>query len=138
MNAERYFDILKQVWEEIRFCSSKALILVNARWSMASHNGGRPDLPSPQFKGHVISRRSEIEWPSYLPELNVHNYFLWSYPMIHIQRHKPAASKESEVVVKDIVRTVPVDITRAAVANVWKRSQACIQAEGGPFVAFLK
>ena len=23
MNAERYLDILKQVWEEIRFCGSK-------------------------------------------------------------------------------------------------------------------
>ena len=31
-NAERYHDILKQVWEEIRYCCSKVPILANARW----------------------------------------------------------------------------------------------------------
>ena len=72
----------------------------------------------------------EIEWPPYSPHLNVLNYFFWLYAKIHLRQRKLVTIEESKVVVKDIVRTVPVDMIRVAVASVWKRCQACIQAEG--------
>ena len=58
--------------------------------------------------------------------------------MIHLLKRKPATIKKLKVVVKDVARTIPVDLIRAALTNVQKRCQACIQAEGDHFDAFLK
>ncbi len=58
---------------------------------------------------------------------------------IHLRQRKPATIEiELKVVVKDVARAVPVDKIHMAVANVWKKYQVCIQAEGDHFKAFQK
>ena len=138
VNSELYLNMLKQVWEEVRLRSSRLQL-----WWM--QDGARPYTTEDvlnflrlKFKDRVISRRSEIEWPPYSPDLNVLDYFFWSFAMIHVRRRKPTTIEELKAVVEDVARTVPVDMIRAAVANVRKRCQACIQAEGGHFEAILK
>ena len=70
------------------------------------------------FRGCIISRRLEIKWPPYLADLDILNFFFWSYAMIHHQQWKPAIIKELKVVVKDVMRVIPVDKIRVTVANV--------------------
>ena len=62
-NAKRYIDILKQVWKEMCFPSSR-----HQFWRI--QDGARPHTTEIEdvltflrfkFKGHVISHRSEIE-----------------------------------------------------------------------------
>ena len=72
------------------------------------------------FKGSVISRRSEIKWPPYSPDLNFSDYF-WLYAMINVRRCKPATIEELGAVVKSVARTFLVRMIRTAVANVQKR-----------------
>ena len=138
VNSELYLNMLKQVWEEVRLRSSRLQL-----WWM--QDGARPYTTEDvlnflrlKFKDRVISRRSEIEWPPYSPDLNVLDYFFWSFAMIHVRRRKPTTIEELKAVVEDVARTVPVDMIRAAVANVRKRCRACIQAEGNHFEAILK
>ena len=41
-----------------------------------------------QFLGRVISRRLEIIWTQYSMDLNVLNYFFWTYTRVQVQQGK--------------------------------------------------
>ena len=88
----------------------------------------------------MISRRSEIIWPPYSPDLNVLDYFFWSFVMMQVRRSKPSTIDKLNAVVEDVARSVPQEMIRDAVANVRKRCQACVDAFGfgGHFVSFLR
>ena len=60
-----------------------------------------------KFQGRVISRKAEVEWPPYSPDLNPLDYFFWSYAMIRVRRRKPATIEELKETVEDVARTVP-------------------------------
>ena len=91
-----------------------------------------------KFRGRVISRRSEIEWPPYSPDLNPLDYFFWSFALIQVRRQKPATIAELRAIVEDVAATAPEEMIRDAVENIKKRCEACQMAEGGHFESFLK
>ena len=91
-----------------------------------------------KFGGRVISRRSEIIWPRYSPDLNVLDYLFWSFVMQQVRRVKPTTIDELKATVEEVAASVPVDLIRKAVANVRKRCSACILAGGDHFESFLK
>ena len=43
-----------------------------------------------QFLGRVISHRSEIIWTQYSSDLNILNYFFWTYTRMKVQQGKLA------------------------------------------------
>ena len=61
-----------------------------------------------KFCGRVISRRSEIIWVLYRPDLNIFIYFLWLYATMQVQRRKPTTIKE----LKKLSRTPRVQFWR--------------------------
>ena len=115
-NAERYLDILKQVWEEMFFCSSRLQFwwMQDGAWLHTTEHV--LTFLHFEFKGRVISLCWEIEWPPYLPDLYVLNYF-WSYAMILIWRRKPATIEELKTIVEEVAHTFPVNTIGAAVTN---------------------
>ena len=79
-----------------------------------------------KFWGRVISRKAEVEWPPYSPDLNPLNYFIWSYAMNHVRRREPTTIDELKETVEDVAHTVPEQMIRDAVANIRKRCKACV------------
>ena len=71
-----------------------------------------------KFCGRVISRRSEIIWAPYRPDLNILIYFLLLYAMIQVQRRKPTTIKELKKTVEDTMRTILEGMVWDAVANI--------------------
>lgn len=139
VTGERYLNMWKNdVWPEIR-----GIVRRNGYWGMqdgaTSHTTADVmAFLNDKFRGRVISRKAEIEWPPYSPDLNVLDYFFWSYAMIQVRRRKPATIDELKETVEDIARTVPEQMIRDAVGNIRKRCDACELAEGGHFESFLK
>ena len=79
-----------------------------------------------QFRGRLISRRSDITWPPYSPDMNPLDYFFWGYAMMHVRRVKPASIQELMEVVEDVARTIPEEMVRKSVANIRKRCRATL------------
>ena len=79
-----------------------------------------------QFRGHLISRRSDITWSPYSPDMNPLNYFFWGYAMTHMWHVKPASIQELMEVVEDMARTIPEEMVRKLVANIRKRCRATL------------
>ena len=91
-----------------------------------------------KFRSRVISRRSDVAWPPYSPDLNPLDYFVWGYAMAQVRRIKPKTIVELKATVEDAVASIPEEMIRAAVANLAKRCEACLLASGGHFEHFLK
>ena len=91
-----------------------------------------------KFCGRVISRRSEIIWAPYRPDLNILIYFLWLYATMQVQRRKPTTIKKLKKTVEDIMRTILEEMVWDAVANIHMRCRANKAAPGGHFKSFLK
>ena len=91
-----------------------------------------------KFRGRVISRRSERLWPSYLPDINPLDFFVWGYFQAAVQRIKPSNVEELRAAVEDVAATVPEEMIRDAAQNVVKRCKACLKASGGHFEYFFK
>ena len=139
VTGDRYLSMIEEeVWPEVRRRAAR-----NGYWwqqdGATSHTTNAIlNFLLDKFRGRVISRRSEIVWPPYSPDLNVLDYFFWSYAMIHVRRRKPATIEELKETVEDVAATIPEEMIRDAVANVRKRCRACIEADGDHFESFLK
>ena len=139
VTGDRYLNMIQnQVWPEVRGRARR-----NGYWWMQDGATSHTTLAVlnfllDKFGGRVISRRSEIIWPPYSPDLNVLDYFFWSYAMMHVRRRKPTTIDELKETVEDVARTIPEEMIREAVANIRKRCRACEAASGDHFESFLK
>ena len=138
VTSERYLAMIREeVWPEVRFRSSRRLFWWQQDGATSHTANVVLDFVKEKFRGRVISRRSEIGWPPYSPDLNPLDYFLWGYVESQVRRVKPATIDELKTAVEDVVRTVPEEMVRAAAANMRKRCRACLAASGGHFEYFL-
>jgi hypothetical protein len=138
VKAKLYLDMLKDVWQEVLDRAGQLQYWWQQDGATCHTTDAVLTFLLAKFKDCVISRRSAIEWPPYSPCLNVLDYFFWSFAMMHVRRRKPATIEELKAVVEDVARTVPADMIRAAVGNIRKRCQACVEADGRHFESFLK
>ena len=76
--------------------------------------------------------------PPYFPDLNVLDYFFWSFAMAQVRRVKPSDIDELKATVEEVARSIPVEMVSDAVWNLRKRCGACEDASGGHFESFLK
>ena len=138
VNGERYGDLLKQVWPEVRQRSSRR----NYWWMQdgaTSHTtNDNLNFLREKFRGRVISRRSDYLWPPYSPDINPLDFFAWGYLQAAVYCIKPSNVDELRAAVEDVAATVPEEMIRDAAQNVVKRCRACIEASGGHFEYFLK
>ena len=132
-------DMLKtQVWPEIR-----AYVTRQQWWWQ--QDSARPyttnevlDFVGRKFGGWVISRRSDIDWPVYSPDLNPLDFFLWGYVQSLVRRRKPKTIDELKEAVEDVAASIPEDMIRASAGNLRRHCEACLMVDGGHFEHFLK
>jgi hypothetical protein len=86
-----------------------------------------------KFRGRVISRRTDVNWPAHSPDLNPLNYFLWGYAASLVIRRKPTTIPELMEVVEDVIATIPEEMIWKAAMNLPEGCCACLNAERGHF-----
>ena len=82
VTEERYLNMWKnEVWP---------IVGRNGYWEMEDGATSHTTVEvmvwlNAKFRSRVISRKAEVEWPPYSPDLNPLDYIFWSYPMIHVR-----------------------------------------------------
>ena len=116
VNGERYLNMLQnQVWPEVM-----GIVRRNSYWWMQDGDMSHTTLEVLRFlldkcRGRVISRGSEIIWPPYSLDLNVLDYFFWTYAMMQVRRRKLATIDELKETVEDVARMIPEEMVWEAV-----------------------
>ena len=139
VNAERYLSMLREdVWPEVRSRAGRRQYWWQQDGATSHTTNAVLDFLDSKFHGRIISRRSDIPWPPYSPDLNPLDFFVWGYVMQQVRRIKPETIDELKAVVEDVVSSIPEEMIRKSVANLRKRCEACLAADGGHFEHFLK
>jgi len=139
VNGARYLAMVRDdVWPEIRIQAGRRRYWWMQDGATCHTTDDVLAFLGAKFGDRIISRRSAIEWPAYSPDLNVLDYWFWSFAMIHVRRAKPESLDELKAVVEDVAATATTEMIRNAVANLRRRCRACVMADGGHFESFLK
>ena len=139
VNAERYLKMIQQkVWPEIRHRAAQHQYWFQQDGATSHTANIVVNFLKTKFRHRVISRRADVDWLLYIPDMNPLDYHFWAYAMMHVRRVKPATIEELMHVVEDVAQTNPEENVRKTVANIRKRCRACIMAGGDHFESFLK
>ena len=139
VTSDRYLAMVRDsVWPEVRYASSRRKYWWQQDSATSHTTNNVLDFVKEKFRGRVISRRSEVPWPPYSPDMNPLDFFLWGFVLDQVKRIKPTTIDELKIAVEGVVSTVPEEMVRAAAANLRKRCEACLAASGGHFEYFLK
>ena len=134
VTGDSYLHMLRtKVWPEIRQRARRQKWI----WQQdgAPVHVGRATIEwlEETFEGRVISRNSDVEWPPYSPDLNPLDYFFWGYALAEVVRRKPDDLDELKGIVEEVVSNVAPEVVRAAVANLKRRAELCLESGGGHF-----
>ena len=137
VDSDRYQATIQQVWAEVRNRSSRRHFWWMQDGATSHVTNVNLNFLVEKFRGRVISRRSEQMWPPYSPCLNPLDFSIWGYMQNQVRRIQPSTIEELMAAVEDVAATIPEEMVRAAAANVRKRCEACLEADGGHFEYFL-
>ena len=124
MNSERYIEIINNFFlPELR----RKRIPIRHVWfqqdGATAHTARAPmDVIRPLFPGCLISRFSDIHWPSRFPDLPMYNYFLWGHLKACVYEHKPRTLEELK---EDIEEVAQID--RAVIEKVYANFEERLQ-----------
>ena len=129
--------VTEEIWPEVKGRATR-----NRWWWMQD---GAPvhctrktlDFVEDKFGGRVISRKSDISWPPYSPDLNPHDYFLGGYAMAEVWRQKPETMEQLKQVIEEMAASMSRGLIRNSVANLRKRVDKCLEVGGGHFEFLL-
>ena len=95
VNGERYCSMIADhVWPEVRGRARRNQYWWQQDGATSHMTKDVLEFLLDKFNGRLISRRSEIFWPPYSPDLNVLDYWFWSFAMVHIRRVQPETIDE--------------------------------------------
>ena len=138
VTSDRYLAMLRDlVWPEVRHRSSRRLFWWQQDGATSHCTDVVLNFLEEKFRGRIISRRSEVSWPPYSPDFNPCDFFLWGWVESQVRRVKPASIDDLKAAVEDIIAAMPEEYVRAAAANVRKRCEARLLADGGHFEHFF-
>ena len=89
-------------------------------------------LFSPKEHGHrIISRNSEISWPSRSPDLTPPDYFLWGYIKERVYINNPHTIQQLKDDICAEIWELPPELLSAVMENAVERARLCEAENGG-------
>ncbi len=90
-----------------------------------------------QIFGHrIISRNSEISWPSRSPDLTPPDYFLWGYLKERVYINKPHTIQQLKDNICAEIRGLQPELLSAVMENAVERARLC-EAENGEHLSCI-
>jgi len=83
------------------------------------------------FGEHLISLRSDIEWPPHSPDLNPLDFFLWGYLKDRVDSPPPSDLAEIKSAITREITKIQLDTCKEVVRNFKNRLQIVVAKKGG-------
>ena len=123
VNSERYVEVLDKFWIELqrRFNST-----LNRQWFQ--QDGATPHTANvsiewlkQHFEERIVSRRCQIEWPPYSPDLSPRDFYMWGYLKNKVYEEKPRDLNQLKEKIKDEINAIKGPVLKAVMQNLTLR-----------------
>lgn len=133
INSDRYIVILEMFLEELKRLYPNTWTKMWFQQDGASPHAANKSLEwvKEHFKSRVISRKCEIEWPPYSPDLSPPDFFLWGYIKDKIYKNRPETLEDLKTNITDVIRGIKRPILRSVMQNFALRLGKVINQNGG-------
>ena len=85
------------------------------------------------FKKRIISKKFEIEWAPYSPDLSLPDFFLWGYLKDRVYREKPRTLNDLKKKIKMEIRTIKPTVFKDVMNNFCVRLKKYNDLNGAHF-----
>lgn len=82
------------------------------------------------FRGRIISRFGDIDWPPRSPDLSMCDYFLWGFLKSRVYQHKPRTLQELKGAIREEVEQIGRAMLERVQSNFRERLVKCIAENG--------
>ena len=139
VNQLVYLDMLENVvWPRIRSVSSRRQYFFQQDGATAHTTLRVREWLATKFRERIISRYTNIPWPSRSPDLSPLDYWLWSVCLAELRRNPPSDMEELKEIVQEYINSLePGEIIKAC-RDITPKAMACIESNGGVFEYKLK
>ncbi|KAL0852138.1 hypothetical protein ABMA28_000375 [Loxostege sticticalis] len=84
-----------------------------------------------------IGRGGPVPWPARSPDLTVVKYFVWGYVKKSVYAHECSTREEMEEKIHAAFASITPDMLQSARTSMLRRTELCLDKEGGHFKPFL-
>lgn len=133
INSERYVAVLNKFWVDLeQFCGTK----INRQWFQ--QDGATPHTANisiewlkQHFNSRVVSKRCEIQWPPYSPDLSPPDFYLWGYLKDRVYQEKPKDLHQLKQKIREEIESIQTKVLKGVMQNFALRLKKCLDAKGG-------
>ena len=87
-------------------------------------------LVKQMFPGRVVSKRGDVGWPPYSPDLNPCDFFLWGYLKDRVYRSGPNSLEALETAIREEIDNIPLQMCQTVMQAFRDSLQTCIDVRG--------
>lgn len=97
----------------------------------AHTSGPTMELLRQIFGRRIISRNSEINWPSRSPDLTAPDFFLWGYLKDRVYHNKPRTIQQFKANIREEIKNINQKTLRQVMVHSLERARQCEEQNGG-------
>ena len=133
VTKERYVEVLKTFKSELQTLYPS---LMSKFWfqqdGASSHTSNLSrDWLKENFRGRVISLKSDFEWAPHSPDLSPPDFFLWGYLKDRVYAGKPRTITELKEAIREEMRAITNSVCKNVMDNFVLRLKKCTELNGG-------
>ena len=139
LNQDVYLDMLNRVvWPQIRSVSTRKGYYFQQDGATCHTTQRVRNWLEQKFDKRIISRFTDIPWPSKSPDFSPLDYWFWSVCLQELRRHPPSTLEELVDTINEFAESLEDEEIRKAVKDIKPRAAACKNVSGGAFEYKLK
>ena len=89
------------------------------------------------FRGRLISRFGDLNWPARSPDLTASDFFLWGYLKEKVDVNKLETLDQQKNNIRQEIENIPVEIFKKVMENSLKSAALCRAAKGGHLIDII-
>lgn len=129
VNGERYREML------VNFVRPEVENMPEVWWQQdgaTAHTARQTiELLRQIFGRRIISRNSEIKWPSRSPDLTAPDFFLWGYLKDRVYHNNPRTIQQLKASIREEIKNINQETLRQVMIHVLERARRCEEQNGG-------
>ena len=119
VTKERYVKVLDEFWNELETHYKSYLTKFWFQQDGAPPHTANISIQwiKDHFKNRVVSKRMEIEWPSYSPDLSPPDFFLWGYLKDRVFKDRPKTIPELKEKIIEEIKGIKRSVLKSVMEN---------------------
>lgn len=140
INTERYLKVVNKFWNQLQkdYPAEYGRMWFQQDGATPHTSNDSLEWLTARFKKKIVSRKTEIQWPPYSPDLSPPDFFLWGYMKDRIYQNSPKTIPQLKKNIRDVVKGIERPILKSVMQNFALRLKNVVDRKGAHIEHVIK